>query len=405
MAVTRQSLPTSYCPAMVPLSNSRRWTLAGVLATLWLALAAATQAAVLPEDRLDVLYHSFDGGGVTIDGPSILVRKDFASTVSVSANYYVDMISSASIDVEVSGASRYTEERTEYSVGVDYLRDRTLMSLSYTNSTENDFEADTYGISVSQEFFGAMTTLTMGFSQGDNVIKRRNDDNFERESRGRRYSVGISQVLTKNWMASIGIESVIDEGYLQNPYRFVRFINPANPAEYSLEEENYPDTRNSDALAIRSIYYLPYRAALRGEYRNYSDNWGVQGENFELRYIHPVGQNWVFEAKARLYDQTQADFYQDIFQFAGEKTLRARDKELSTYTTTSLGIGISYQIRSSYLSVFDKSTINLFWDFMQFDYDNFRDARESLNGDVPAGQESMYNFDANVIRFFISFWY
>ena len=42
---------------------------------------------------------------------------------------------------------------------------------------------------------------------------------------------------------------------------------------------------------------------------------------------------------------------------------------------------------------------------MQFDYDNFRDARESLNGDVPAGQESMYNFDANVIRFFISFWY
>ncbi len=390
---------------MVPLSNSRRWTLAGVLATLWLALAAATQAAVLPEDRLDVLYHSFDGGGVTIDGPSILVRKDFASTVSVSANYYVDMISSASIDVEVSGASRYTEERTEYSVGVDYLRDRTLMSLSYTNSTENDFEADTYGISVSQEFFGAMTTLTMGFSQGDNVIKRRNDDNFERESRGRRYSVGISQVLTKNWMASIGIESVIDEGYLQNPYRFVRFINPANPAEYSLEEENYPDTRNSDALAIRSIYYLPYRAALRGEYRNYSDNWGVQGENFELRYIHPVGQSWVFEAKARLYDQTQADFYQDIFQFAGEKTLRARDKELSTYTTTSLGIGISYQIRSSYLSVFDKSTINLFWDFMQFDYDNFRDARESLNGDVPAGQESMYNFDANVIRFFISFWY
>src|SRR5690606_13330154 len=32
-------------------------------------------AAVLPDDRADVLYHRYDGGGVTIDGPSLLVRK------------------------------------------------------------------------------------------------------------------------------------------------------------------------------------------------------------------------------------------------------------------------------------------------------------------------------------------
>ena len=39
------------------------------------------QAAVLPEDRADVMFHSYDGGGVTIDGPSVLVRKDIAGTV------------------------------------------------------------------------------------------------------------------------------------------------------------------------------------------------------------------------------------------------------------------------------------------------------------------------------------
>ncbi|TQV82725.1 DUF3570 domain-containing protein [Exilibacterium tricleocarpae] len=376
---------------------------------LLLCAGFAAQAAVLPEDRLDILYHAFDGGGVTIDGPSILVRKDFANTVSVSANYYLDMVSSASIDVEVSGASRYEEERTEYSVGIDYLYDRTLMSLSYTNSTENDYEADTVGFGISQEFFGAMTTLTMGFSIGDNTIRRTNDDEFEEEAQGRRYSIGLSQVLTKNWMAAIGIESVADEGYLQNPYRFVRFFNPTSPTEFTLEEENYPDTRNSDALSLRTMYYLPYRASLRGEYRLYSDNWGIEASNYEVRYIHPVGQNWVFEAKFRQYEQTKADFYQDIYEFAGEKTLRGRDKELSTYTTTSFGLGVSYQVRSQYLSVFDKSTINLFWDFMQFRYDDFRDARESLrtdpNTDVPAGQESLYEFDANVIRLFISFWY
>ena len=70
-----------------------------------LALPPA-QAAVLPDDRADVLYHRYEGGGVTVDGPSLLVRKKFAEKYSVSANYYVDMVSSASIDV-LTTASPY----------------------------------------------------------------------------------------------------------------------------------------------------------------------------------------------------------------------------------------------------------------------------------------------------------
>ena len=41
-----------------------------------LLLAVSVKAAVLPAERLDVLYHKYDGGGVEIDGPSILVRKN-----------------------------------------------------------------------------------------------------------------------------------------------------------------------------------------------------------------------------------------------------------------------------------------------------------------------------------------
>src|SRR4029453_13050051 len=80
-------------------------------------------AGVLPEDRADVLLHSYDGGGVTIQGPSLLVRKQFAQKFSASANYYVDKVQSASIDV-ITTASPYEEERTQYSLGLDYLHDR-----------------------------------------------------------------------------------------------------------------------------------------------------------------------------------------------------------------------------------------------------------------------------------------
>jgi hypothetical protein len=113
-------------------------------------------AGVLPEDRSDVLYHRYVGGGVEIDGPSVLVRKQVGKSVSLVGNYYVDYVSSASIDV-VTTASPYDEERTQWSVGMDYLRGNTTMSLNYTSSVESDFDATTYAFSVSQDMFGDLT--------------------------------------------------------------------------------------------------------------------------------------------------------------------------------------------------------------------------------------------------------
>ena len=66
-------------------------------------------AAVLPDDRADALYHRYEGGGVTVDGPSLLVRKKFGEKYSVAANYYMDIVSSASIDV-LTQASPYKED-------------------------------------------------------------------------------------------------------------------------------------------------------------------------------------------------------------------------------------------------------------------------------------------------------
>ena len=136
-----------------------------------LALGQSAFGSVLPEDRTDFLYHRYDGGGVTIDGPSVLVRKAVGKSVSVAANYYVDMVSSASIDV-ITTASPYDEERTQYSLSADYLRGNTTMSMGYTNSTENDFDANTYHLSVAQDMFGQLTTLTLSYSYGDDTVRR-----------------------------------------------------------------------------------------------------------------------------------------------------------------------------------------------------------------------------------------
>ena len=117
----------------------RAVTRAIVVGLLLLTLTRTGVAGVLPEDRADVLLHSYDGGGVTIQGPSLLVRKQFAQKFSVSANYYVDKVSSASIDV-ITTASPYKEERTQKSIGFDYLHDRWTMNLGIISSVENDYQ-------------------------------------------------------------------------------------------------------------------------------------------------------------------------------------------------------------------------------------------------------------------------
>jgi hypothetical protein len=71
---------------------------------------------VLPDDRTDALYHRYQGGGITIQGPSILVQKKITDNFAVNGNWYQDYISSASIDVKLS-ASPYKEKRTQESAG------------------------------------------------------------------------------------------------------------------------------------------------------------------------------------------------------------------------------------------------------------------------------------------------
>ncbi len=364
-----------------------------------LLASSGLQAKVLPEDRADMLYHGYDGGGVSITGPSVLVRKAYKDKVSVWGNYYVDMISGASIDVEAT-ASKYSETREEISFGVDYLHDKTLMGIGFTQSEEDDYSASTVRVSISQDFFGDLTTLSLGYSYGDDTVRRNGDDSFEDEAQHQSFLFELSQIVTTRLIVNLGVESVTDEGYLNNPYRSVRFLDDNSASGYSYQAEIYPRTRNSDAIAIRGMYYLPYRAALKAELRSYSDSWGIEAQNAALSYTHPFGDNLEFDASIRYYDQTSADFYADIFPYRDAQNFLARDKELAAFNNTSVGLGVSYKFGDGGLWIFSKGSLNLHTDYVMFEYDDFSDVTAG-----PLGSEPLYEFDAIVYRAYLSLWF
>jgi hypothetical protein len=372
-------------------------------------------AAVLPDDRADVLYHRYDGGGVTIHGPSVLVRKKMAEKYAVSANYYMDMVTSASIDVEVSGASEYKEERDQFTLSFDFLRGKTTYNLSYTNSEENDYQAETTSFGISQDLFGDLTTVSMGFSRGSDTVRKRDtitdglDPNFEEPIDRWSYRVGVSQILTKSLIATLGLEVITDEGFLNNPYRSYRYINPTDDRLFALDSEIYPRTRTSNAVAVNGRYFLPYRAAVHGGYRFFTDTWGIRADTFELGYTHPFGQ-WIFDVSYRHYTQNHADFYSDLFERPNQQNFLARDKELSTFTSGTLRIGASYEFATNGWRFIKKGSLNFFYDRIEFEYDDFRDARFSLLPSTderfrPAGAEPLYTFGANVFQAFVSIWF
>ena len=364
-----------------------------------LALGQSAFGSVLPEDRTDFLYHRYDGGGVTIDGPSVLVRKAVAKNVSVAANYYVDMVSSASIDV-ITTASPYDEERTQYSLSADYLRGNTTMSMGYTNSTESDFDANTYHLSVAQDMFGQLTTLTLSYSYGDDTVRRVDDENFFRDNTRQQYGVGITQILTRNLITAFNLEVITDEGFLNNPYRSVRYVDPASGTGFSFEPELYPRTRSSTAAGIRAKYYLPYRAALETQYRYFTDTWDINSHTASIAYVHPW-RDFTFTAKYRWHTQTGAHFFQDIFSRSQATNFRGRDKELSPLTSQTIKLAVAYEFLNDGMGFLDRGSLNVSLDYLQVDYDEFRD----ISVGAPLGSEPLYALDATVFQLFFSFWY
>jgi hypothetical protein len=358
-------------------------------------------AGVLPDDRADALYHSYDGGGVTIDGPSLMVLKKVGQNVALSGNYYVDSISSASIDVVTSGASAYSEDRSEFSGGVDYLHGNSIMSLSYTNSSEDDYEANSASFGVSMDMFGNMTTVSMGYSRGWDTVMNNLDSSFSRDVDRQNYKLGLAQVISKDTTMELNYEGITDEGFLNNPYRSVRYLN-TDGVTYSLEPEVYPNTRTSSAVAVRAMHYLPWRASVSGEYRYFTDTWDIDAHNVRLGYTHPLSGGWMLDTSYRYYTQTAADFYSDLFLMQGAQNFLARDKELSTFSSHTIGFKVSYDfIRDGWRGI-DRGTLNLSYDHILFDYDDFRDLRVTT---PVAGDEPLYDFSADVVQFFVSLWF
>ena len=371
-------------------------------------------AAVLPDDRADVFWSSYKGGGMDITSEAVLVRKKFSEKFAVEANYLVDKVSGASIDV-LSQASVIKDERKQKTISVDYIHDKTQYNLSYSNSTERDYISNTTHFSLSQDMFGDLTTVNLGFTDSRDKVGENNGSAFKPviawlgHATSRSYEGGVSQIITKNLIMGATLEIVTDQGLLSNPYRSIRYLDPTVPLGYSLGSQTYPNTHTSTAAEARAKYYLPYRAAASVSYRYFTDTWGIRANTVELGYTQPISNLWILEGRVRHYSQNHANFYRDLFDFANEQNFEGRDRNLAATTNNTIGFKATYAFLPDGWKIFKRGTVTADVSRVQFKYSDFRDIKDynvtPAGGGYQPGTEPLYGFDAMVYQVYISMFF
>ena len=356
MAATEDKRVARWQAAVAPL-------LPGLLPGLLPALAATPAVAVdLPENKAEAIYHVYDGGGVRATGPAVFVRKSLADRVSVSGQYYVDAVSNASIDV-VTTASPFKEKRTAVDLGVDVLAKDAVVKFGFATSTEPDYKVRGLSVDVAQEVYGGMTTLSLGFGRSADEVGRKDIGFFDQVTHWQ-YRAGVTQILSTRWLASLNAEMQSDSGFLGSPYRVARVFGAAVP-------ERNPRTRTTRALRLSSVYDLGEGRSVNGGYRYFWDNWQVKSHTFDAGLSRRIGKNWLVDASARHYRQQAALFYSD--DATTETTYVTRNRQLSTFHTTSLGLKATWDARSvpgSYAT-----RLHAGYEFIRFAYQDFTDLR------------------------------
>jgi len=375
-----------------------------------LLLIRATCADVLPDDRADLFYSKYSGGGMDITGESVAVRKKFTENFAISGNYFVDKVSGASIDV-LSQASQIRDERIQKSATLEFVHDKTTYNATYQTSVERDYRSDTSSVSLKQDMFGDLTTLSLAFANTDDKIGENNGSAFVPlitwlgHASSRSYDIDLSQILTKNLIGGVNFNVITDQGYLANPYRSIRYLDAGTPKGYSLGSQVYPDTRTSTAIQGEAKYFLPYRAAITGSFRYFRDTWSIVGKTFELDYTHPISNVWILEGRLRYYTQNHADFYSDLFAYADEYRFEGRRQDLAVQDNYTIGAKATYAFLPNGWKIFKRATVTLDASRITFHYSDFRNIKYYGLPQYQPGAEPLYQFNATVYQVYMSMFF
>jgi len=343
--------------------------LAALTASALALPALQTQAATAPVDNIvsyryssymeDDAKDSEVASGSTkrydIDIQQFRISAPVGKSFSVSFDALTEKMSGASPmgtqagadgqpQLVMSGAS-ISENRDDVTASITHYGEKMSTGFTAGQSSENDYEANYFGIDWEWEFNQKNSAFQIAYSQSDDEITPTDAVLFGRVQRANKetqtINLGLSQVLSKNSLIQYGLGFSEDSGYLSDPYK----IDDARPSSR---------TRYTAIMRYRH-FYKESNGALHFDYRYYNDDWDITSHTFNFAWHKNVSGKIQLIPSFRYYSQTEANFYEPYKAAGNTNPYYSSDYRLSPYGAISAGLQFIHKFKHfSYTAKFER---------------------------------------------------
>jgi hypothetical protein len=371
-------------------AGARRQLIAASCALLGSAAArsqdgqpAPAGSGLLDDWSLDtaVAYYHEDGRIQAIE-PIVNASKTFSDGEALSLNATFDSLSGSSPNgaltsrqpqtfaspsgTSLSGPHTYTTAAGQLPVDAKYHDQRLAVGANWTTpltrvtqlsvggklSDEHDFLSATVDASIAHDFNDKNTTLSFGISNEYDAIKPiggaplAGSDYASLEKTGNKTKdgvgvlIGLTQVMTRNWLSEFNVSVDRFTGYLDDPYKIISVVDAAgNTTGYVFESRPDQRLRKSAYWENRVTWTDQISTAL--SLRAMADDWGVRSDTALLHLRWSLSnRDRYLEPSLRWYRQSAADFYTPWI-VGGEKPASAyesSDSRLAAFRALTYGL-------------------------------------------------------------------
>jgi Protein of unknown function (DUF3570) len=299
-----------------------------------------------------------DTDHVIVETPSIRggVSNPLAGW-SVDAEYLMDIVSAASVDIVSTASRRYQEVRQAASLEGSYKPQTFGGQLRASFSDEPDYVSWSGGGSVTQDLADKNVTWRAGYEYGHDVAGRTGTSFsvFSHTIQRHAFNAAVTLVMSPASFISIVGDVILESGDSSKPYRYVPLFAPdtAVPTGASVDlvnslrvserpHEQLPLSRQR--YAITGSYAHRYHAAtLRLKYRLYADSWAMLAWTSDSRYLFDLNERIEIGPHLRTHGQTAVSFWQRAYRLGpvfDYPALRTGDRELGPLISITAGMTI-----------------------------------------------------------------
>lgn len=327
------------------------------------------------ETEVDILssYYQQDGDHGAVQGgigtqrltdvtPTIILNVPLDSVTRLSANIGADFYASASTDridqvlsspsshdarlhADFGWARQLTGKQTTVGLGAGVSKEYDYLSFNVAGSWARASRDGNRELSVAgQAFFDRVTLITPAELRPGGT-RERNYGSDTRQSFN--LSVVLAQVLSQRFQVALSTELVAQRGLLATPFHRVYFRDNPAPAllpgqPSAARVENLPRARYKYPVGLRLTYYATDLVQLRGYYRFYNDDFGIQAHTFELEAPLKITSSFTLYPFYRFHTQTAADYFAPYLEHSVADEFYTSDYDLAAFSAHKVGLGFRY---------------------------------------------------------------